>query len=53
MNEFEEINATINELEERIAILGDGIKDAGKQLQGISDRLTILQMEVNFAEEGL
>jgi hypothetical protein len=53
MNEFEEINATIIELEERMAILGDGLKAAGKEIQSISDRLVILQMEVDFAEEGL
>jgi chromosome segregation ATPase len=53
MNEFEEIDATINELEERLEILGDQLKSAGKEIQSIRDRLTILEMEIDFAEEGL
>jgi hypothetical protein len=53
MNEFEEIDATINELEERLAILGDGLKAAGKEIQSIKDRLIILEMEIDFAEEGI
>jgi hypothetical protein len=52
-DEHEEINALIDYLEERLDILGRGVKVIGEELQALNDRVVILQMEVDFAEEGL
>jgi prefoldin subunit 5 len=45
MSDHEEIDAAIAYLEERLDILGRGIKVIGEHLEDMSDRLTILQME--------
>ena len=52
-DEHEEIDALIDYLEERLDILGRGVKVIGEELQVLHDRVVILQMEVDFAEEGL
>lgn len=50
MSDHEEIDALIAYLEERLDILGRGVKVIGEELQGLSDRLTLLQMEVDLID---
>ena len=52
-SEYENIDARIDALAERIELAGIGLSVMREKIESIGDRLTILQMEVDFAEEGL
>ena len=52
-SEYENIDARIDALAERIELAGSGLSVMREKIESIGDRLTILQMEVDFAEEGL
>ena len=52
-NEHDEIDARIDALAERIELTGIGLDVMREKIESIGDRLTILQREVDLAEESL
>jgi hypothetical protein len=52
-SEYENIDARIDALAERIELAGIGLDVMREKIESIGDRLTILQMEVDLAEESL
>ena len=52
-SEYENIDASIDALAERIELAGIGLSVMREKIESIGDRLTILQMEVDLAEEDL
>jgi hypothetical protein len=53
MPEYENIDAHIDALVERIELVGVGLEVMREKIDSIGDRLTILQMEVDLEEESL
>jgi hypothetical protein len=52
-SEYENIDARIDALAERIELAGIGLSVMREKIESIGDRLTILQMEVDLGEEDL
>jgi signal transduction histidine kinase len=52
-SEYENIDASIDALAERIELAGIGLSVMREKIESIGDRLTILQMEVDLGEEDL
>jgi hypothetical protein len=52
-SEYENIDASIDALAERIELAGIGLSVMREKIESIGDRLTILQMEVDLGEEDI
>ena len=50
-SEYENIDAHIDALAERIELAGIGLEVMREKIESIGDRLTILQMEVDLNED--